>query len=128
MNIDSLKNLPDLTVPDGLHGKIMRRVLFLKFRTMLVLVHAFLLVNLGLLVNSITVHIAQHGSFGILQQVLQDFDLSADYFGSLFSMTFAVLPVHLILISLLNIALILYVGFLSLELKKYVSKPLAKTS
>ncbi len=128
MSIDSLKHLPDPSFPESLHGKIMRRVLFLKFRTMLVLVHAFLLVNLGVLVHSIAVHISQHGSFGILQQILQDFELSTDYFGSLFSMTAAVLPVHLILISLLNLGLILYVGFLTLELKKYLSKPLAKIS
>ncbi len=121
MSHNSLKNMPEMEFPQNLHAKIMRRIMFYKFRTALLLLSAFLAANLGLIIYRISVHVSEFQSFAILSSILKDFELSWEYLSSLLSMGAEVLPLNLLVFGVINAALLAYLISLSFKFKKLIN-------
>lgn len=125
MNNQTLKNLSDIEFPQVLHAKIMRRIMFIKFRSVLILSITFLVINFAFLIHRIWVHVSTAQSFAILTDFLQDFELSGEYIRSLFSVSKELLPVNLIFSALLNGVILYYFISLSVQFKKFLIKSVA---
>ena len=113
-----IKTMTEVDFPDGLHGKIMRRVLFLKLRK------PFLIINLALFLNlmvsgwRIWARILENNSLSALEAIWDGFELSFNYVSTFISTAFETLPIWSISIFIVNIFLIGYVFFIASQLRK----------
>lgn len=116
-----VKNLPEPEFPEGLHGKIMERIAFLRFRTPFVIITSLLILNLVVSGWRIWLRIGDNDGFMVIKALLDGFEFSADYFNDFFNTIYNTLPLWALGVFIINAFLTVYVIYVSRYLKKLSS-------
>ena len=106
--MQAIKNLHSADLPQGLHGRIMKKIFFLKFRMPFFLVIALSIINL---INSgwhLLNKVWEMQTFNIFSAMIQQFELNFDYGKSLLSTVLENTPVGLLAAFIVNLALVYY--------------------
>ena len=115
----TIKELPEMEFPNNLHGKIMRKVSFLKFRFPVITVILLLTINTILTGSHFISKISRVESVSILKDLFSRFEFSSSFFANLKEVITDYFPTTSLIIVLINIILIAYVLYLGYSLKKY---------
>ena len=121
-----LKDLPEIGLPDGLHGRIMRNIFIRRFRV------PFLVVVLGVGANivfsawRIGMHVADTRALYAFQLLFAGFDASYDFIFDFLEMLKDYLPVTSSLIFFVNILLAIYLVYLYFHYRGYQGYQLRK--
>lgn len=105
---EHIKTLNEIDFPPGLHGKIMRKLAFLQFRTPFVVVVGLLLLNLLFSGWQIYLRLADTDAFATFRILLQNIDFNWRSLSDLFQVAENLFPVGLMISFLLNVLLIIY--------------------
>jgi hypothetical protein len=119
---EKLQNLENLEFPKNLHGKIMQKLIFLKFRTPFLIVVSLLASNLFASGWYIWLNLKENASIETATILLEDTDLSASSFLNIFSTFKEIFPVSLMLGFLVNLCLVIYLWFVFYSFKKLPQK------
>lgn len=114
----SIKNMPEIAFPDNLHGKIMRHLLFLRFRTPFVVIATLLMLNLVVSGVRLWVRMDDADAPLILSILASNFEWSASAFREFVATTFEVVPFDALIVFVVNALLVGYVFYLPHAFKK----------
>lgn len=106
--IYDLNKIPDSDPPFNLHGKIMKKIYFLKLRTPLYVLIALSAVNLIYSAWHFFANAAEMQTFSIVRTMLEQFELSFDYFAGLFAVILENTSLNLVWPLAINLILIFY--------------------
>lgn len=108
--MDDLKNIKirELEMPQGLHRKIMSRVLFLKLKTPFIAVFSILIFNLLVSGWRIFVKAGETEFASSLKAVFDGFELNYDFLSALVTTTLNDLPIGSTVVFLGNFILAIY--------------------
>lgn len=121
-NLDEkIKNFPEPEFPKGLHGKIMERIAFLRFRTPFIIVTSFLVLSLMVSGWRIYLHIGDNDGFAVIKALLEGFEFNVDYLNDFWDVISNTLPLWSIAIFIVNAFLTVYVILVSRHLRKLSS-------
>jgi hypothetical protein len=116
----TIKEMSEIEFPEGLHGKILRQIVFLRFRTPFITVVSLLLLNLVISGWRIWEQLLEAETFAMTGLLWDSVELS---FGGFFQFILDIVeiaPVGHILLLVLNLAVLGYVAI-------YVPRLFAKT-
>ncbi len=105
---EKIKQLSELEFPEGLHGKIMRKLAFLQFRTPFLVVVGFLLLNLVFSGFSIWVRVAGTGAVDTFRIMLGGFEWNTTSLSQLASAASDLFPIGLMTSFCINVLLFAY--------------------
>ncbi|MBI3626934.1 hypothetical protein HY224_02725 [Candidatus Uhrbacteria bacterium] len=117
-----IKLVEETEFPGGLHEKIMRKLMFLQFRTPFLIVVSLLLLNLAFTGWHIWTRLIDNDGTQVLQSLLSNFEWDFDYLNSLFGLVNEVLPWRSIIAFGIESLLVAYVFYLSATFKKMPQK------
>ena len=118
--INDLKNMEDSALPDELHGRIMRKIYFLKFRVpfmFLIILSAVNLINSGWYFFS---RAADMQTFSIINTLAGQFEFNFDYFTGLISAALENAPINLLLVFMINLIFISCLIYIINILAKFI--------
>lgn len=104
-----IQELEDVELPDGLHGRIVRQLLFLQFRTPFTIVVSLLIVNLLVSGWHIWVRVSENNAIEVLRIIIASFEFSSSYLSNVMQTVTDLFPISLIASFILNLALVTYV-------------------
>lgn len=113
-----MENLKEAEFPQGLHGKIMRRVAILRFRMSAFVITSLLAVNLVITGWRVWARIGEADSISIIKATLDSFEFSSDFFSSLWNSITNSVPIWYIAVFLINSMLLGYILFLVKQFRK----------
>ena len=128
-----MKEMEEVPFPENLHRRIMRRVLFLKFRVPFVIL--FLLLTVNLTISALRLQSQMEGvdssiGFFLMENRVLEFYIERDIlalpaveafpvlFSDLFSLTIDFLPITAMVSLLINLLLVGFIGTMFVRLKK----------
>lgn len=106
---DAIKELSEIEVPAGLHGKIMRRLLFLKFRTPFVVVVSLLLMNLAVSGVRMWQEWSDMEASALVSFLVSNLEFSARGILDFLVTVYDVTPVGWLTVFIMNLLLVIYV-------------------
>lgn len=115
----AIKEISEVDFPDGLHGKIMRRLLFLRFRTPFLVISGLLVLNLVVSGWRLWEKMTEMETVLILRTSWDVVELNIASLVDFVRETWSVLPVGALVILFINILVIAYVVRLPKLLEKY---------
>ncbi len=115
--IDEIANIK---FPPGLHGKIMKQLVFLKFRTPFVVVILLLSINLIFTGMRVWTKLSEAEFLTLMNIVWENFELTGDFFIQFISILRETVPFLEVLVFLTNALLLAYVLHLPLTFKRLV--------
>jgi len=115
---ETIKNISEINFPPGLHGKIMKRVAFLQFRTPFIAVVSLLVLNLIVSGWQIWSKVSETQSFSILGELTSGLDWNLNSVLDLLKTINELFPVGLIVTFLVNVLLVAYLFYLMRSFKK----------
>ena len=118
----AIRSMHEIQFPNTLHGKIMRKLAFLQFRTPFILIVTLLCTNIFVSGFQIWTHLSENESIEIMKSFSINFDWSWPSFLDIFSTFSDVFPITLIISFVLNILMILYLFYLMRSFKKLAVK------
>lgn len=115
---EKLKQIPEVQFPLGLHARVMASAIFLKFRTKLILFSGLL--SLGLLFSGWHIWIKIRGfeALSVMQTVLSGFQADLSFVNDFIQTFYGFFPVASIFIFLVNLTLMIFLGYLFFAFKK----------
>lgn len=113
------RQLEEINFPSGLHGKIMRKLVFLQFRTPFLIVTGFLFLNLLLSGWHILEAIKFNQSWELLKIMLADFEWSGEFFANFWAMLREFFPLGLMFGFVFNFGLMFYLFALMKSFRKF---------
>lgn len=114
-----IKNIDELELPEGLHGKIIRSVMFRKYRWPLLVVLAVVFFNIGISAWRINAGVAESGAVAAFSSFFKGFDSSYDFVSDFIGLVNDYLPLPSLAIFLVNILLFTYIAKLYFDISKY---------
>lgn len=104
---DIIKNLKEVDLTEGLHGKIMFGVVFEKFKNRIMMVFSLMsLINLLISGFHIVAQFAENEFVGTVKALFDGFELNYDFISTFASTIFYYLPANSFLIFAVNIIFI----------------------
>jgi len=119
---EKLKSFPEIDFHPTLHAKIMRRLIFLKFRTPFLIIASLLACDLFVSGWHLWIKLVERDTISILQSISQGIELNQDYLISFIQTAIKAVPVGSLIIFVINLLLISYFAYLSFGLKKLPTK------
>lgn len=116
----TIKELSDIQFPAGLHGKIMRQLVFLKFRTPFMVVVSLLSANLIFNVWRMGERFSEEGFATLMSIFLDNFEFTLDFAGQLMGTIAESTPWMHLGVVVVNVLLLGYVARLPLTFRKLV--------
>lgn len=115
---EKLKQMLEVQLPLGLHARVMASVIFLKFRTKLILFSGLL--SLGLVFSGwhIWIKIRDVDALGIMQTVFSGFQADFSFVNDFIQTFYGFFPVTSIFIFLVNLTMMIFLGYLIFAFKK----------
>ena len=117
----AIKEMSEIELPPGLHGKIMRRLLFLKFRTPFVIVVVLLLMNLAVSMERLFDLWENANATTILLFSFTTLEFSVAGIRDILVDVYEVMPVGSVCITALNLFLVAYAMHFPVALRKIKS-------
>lgn len=105
----TIKELRDIEFPPGLHGKIMRRLLFLRFRTPFLVITSLLLLNLIVSGWRLWQRLIEVEAPMFLSILVNNFEWSLDSFKEIFETAVELVPASTLTVFLINLLVLTYV-------------------
>lgn len=118
----TIQNLSEIEFPDNLHGKIMRKLAFLQFRTPFLVVVSLLSLNLLFSAWSIWIKLAGSASFSTFRLILEGFEWNLSSAQELFQTAQELFPLGLMFTFTINILLVVYLVYILKAYKNYSPK------
>ncbi len=109
---EQIKNMPESAYPAGLHGRIMRRVAFLRFRAPFMTILGVLLFNLLISGWRLWTQAVEDETWAIFRSFFQSFEVSATFGAGFLQMLYDAVPVWALAVFLVNLALAVYVIYI----------------
>lgn len=103
-----LKDLPDETIPSGLHAHIMRRVWFRHFTQFPLPFLILLLGNLAISGWHIWTKLVEAEFFSVVQALTESFEWSFSFLSDAAATLISILPLYSLLVFAINTALVAY--------------------
>lgn len=116
----TIKEMSEIDFPEGLHGKILRQIVFLRFRTPFFVVVSLLLVNLIISGARIWEQLAESETLTMISLFWSAAELTVGSLSQFVLDVVSIAPVGHILLLALNVLVLGYVGI-------YVPRIFAKT-
>ena len=110
-----MKEMSEYAFPQGLHGRIMRRIYFFRLRGPLLTIFFLLAVNAALSAWHVWIRMMQLNTLAIITSMFEVFEASADFFINITQNISQVIPIMSLSVFTLNAALLCYVAFLLLK-------------
>lgn len=114
----TMRELPVITFPPGLHGKIMRQLFFLKFRIPFFIISALLVCNIAISMYHIWSRMINTEMFSIVATLWEGFEWTFDFFVEFMRTITEYFPIGSFVIVMTNFLLLGYIVFLYFSLKK----------
>lgn len=111
-NLNDIKNLTDQDLPADLHGKIIKKIYFMKLRAPLLFLSILSAINLAESGWHLFSKASEMETFSIIHTLAGQFELSFDYFASLFAATVENAPLHSVLPFVINLILMISLLYL----------------
>jgi len=121
-----MKNLPkkikelEIDFPDTLHGKIMKKLLFLRFRTPFIIIFVLLCTNLTFSTWYIFQKMSELNTFAVFRSLLYGFEFSFAYAVDFAKLIFDAIPIMSIIVFGINLLLMASLLYVSYGLKKFL--------
>ncbi len=115
---ERIRSLEDAALPEGLHGRIVRRLLFLQFRKPFLVVLGLLAVNLVVSGWHIYARFSEDGTLASTASGLIGFGWDRAYFREAASVLFDLFPVSLLLTFIVNLALVGYLASVVINFRR----------
>lgn len=114
---ENIKNMTEVEFPKGLHGRIMHKLFFLRYKTHFVTI--FSLVSLNVFVSAwrTWTRIVEMDTVAIIKDMLQGFDLSYYFISDFVKTILAYAPIYLFIIFLINTLILSYITYLFVRLR-----------
>ena len=106
--LETIKYLPENTLPKNFQRKTYRRILIVKLRPFIYSLTLILLASLGYLSIHIYRHLVESEAITVIRVMFEDLDWSADYFLNIFAGLKEVLPLYKMLLLTLNLTAVVY--------------------
>ena len=113
-----LEGLAEADFPPGLHGRIMRRVAFLRFRTPSLAILAVLVFNVAISGWRLWLAARENALFSIMQSLFDGFEISSAFLADVLRTLYDTLPMGSLSIMLVNIFLAIYVVYIYRSFRK----------
>lgn len=104
----NFKSLPEIDFPEGLHGKIMKKLFYKRLKNPVLIIAGFLALNFIILTWRLWVRITEFNTLIIISSLLGSFELSYEYFADFFQAIFKFTPLFTISMILINIVVFIY--------------------
>lgn len=114
---EKIKSLPDINFPDNLHGKIMRKILFLRVKNQFLLVALFLVGNIILSGWHAWVNMVRLETIPVLSALLEGFEFSFEFIRQLYNTITTSVPVTTLSVFIVNVVVASYLFYLYFNLK-----------
>lgn len=114
-----MRELPEVSFPPGLHGKIMRQLFFLKFRVPFFVISGILFCNIAIAGYHAWLRMIDMEAFSIAVALWNGFEWSFDFFSEGARTVIEYFPIGWFLIVTTNFLLLGYVVFLYFSFKKF---------
>ncbi len=114
-----IKNINDLELPDGLHGRIIRAFIIRRYRLPLLIILAVIVFNVG--VSGLRLHasILENGAITAFGSFFGNFSMDYDFISDFRGLVVDYIPLHSSVIFLVNLMLAGYVTKLYFDIVKY---------
>ncbi len=116
-----LKEISITELPPGLHGKIMRKLIFLKFRFPFISIMALLTINLVISWLRLADQWGEFDVFLVISIISENIELTGRGLLDTAARLYDVLPLGLIGIFVLNLAIVIYVAYLPIAFSRLKS-------
>lgn len=110
---EKIKAMDEMEFPAGLHGKIMKKLLFLQFRTPFLIVLSLLLLNMAITGWNLWTRAADSQFQDVIKAFLSSFEFSREYFSSFYAAASDFMPLSIVVNFTVNLLLIGYLFYLS---------------
>lgn len=114
----AFRSLEDYPFPEGLHGRIMRRLVFLRLRTPFIAILSLTILNLIATGWSIWSRLVEIDGGELLRSMLTDFQFDYASVADVVSMGLEFFPVRAMLVFALNLALVAYLIYLNFAFRR----------
>lgn len=114
----ALQSLDDYTLPEGLHGRIMRRLWWLHLKTPFVAVLSLTVLNLLATGWSIWVRLTDLDAPELLRSMLTDFQLDYASVANVASLSVEFFPVRAMVAFAVNLTLVAYLIYLNFAFRR----------
>lgn len=104
----NFKSLPEIDFPEGLHGKIMKRLFYKQLKTPAVIIVGLLALNFIALTWRLWIRMTEFNTLIIISSLFDSFELSYGYFADFFQAIFEFTPLFTISMILVNIVAFVY--------------------
>ena len=104
----NFKLLPEIDFPEGLHGKIMKKLFYKRLKTPAMVIAGLLALNFIILTWRFWVRITELNTLTIISSLFDSFELSYEYFADFFQAIFEFTPLFTISMILFNIVAFIY--------------------
>lgn len=101
-----IKYFPEESVPEKLKKRILNRIMVIKFRPLIYLFAAGLIIHLGFLSNHIYRLSLETEVLAVIKVMVTDFELSSDYLLNISAGLKEILPMFSIYLLIINLALV----------------------
>ena len=116
---EKMKNTEEAEFPKTLHGRIIRKVFFLRYRASFAIAFSILFLNLFISVWQIWVRLAETEIIITLKALFDGFEMSLDFAADFWNTVASYLPLRAFIIFILNLCLIGYTLYFYAQAKKY---------
>lgn len=114
-----LREISEIEFPDGLHGRIMRKLFFIRYRGNFLLVAFLLTANIFLSGWRFWARMDELDTISVIRALLEGFDVSRGFTLNFFSTLSQSFPVISVSIFIINILVITYVTYLYFKFKTF---------
>ncbi len=104
----NFKSLPEIDFPEGLHGKIMKKLFYKRLKNPVLIIAGLLALNFIILTWRLWVRMAKFNTLIIISSLFDSFELSYGYFADFFHAIFEFTPLFTISMILINIVAFVY--------------------
>lgn len=121
-----LRALPNQEIPQGLHGKIMRRIIFIRLRKSAIIMLSFLTLNLIILAWHIWTTTIERETFSVISAMFEGFEMSVSFFKNFADTLLQTVPVVSLTVFIGNIVVMVYIIYLTIKfpnLSEFITKP-----
>ena len=107
---EKLNKLNSVETPENFHQSVMQKVYGWRFRTVSFVLFTILFVNLTVIVLHIDLKIIDAELIDMMQDLFVSFDITFEYFNTIFNSLFEVISPFIFFSALLSLAGVIYLG------------------
>jgi hypothetical protein len=104
----NFKSLPEIDFPEGLHGKIMKKLFYNKLKTPAVVIAGLLALNFIASTWRLWIRMTEFNTLTIISSLFDSFELRYEYFADFFHTIFEFTPFFTVFMILVDVVAFIY--------------------